>query len=172
LASYLLTVAVHAGDHRAADEHTFFFPGGELKRDWKQFHPLDRAKAISRIRESGVSMRQIAKHVGRSEALIRHLLKALKAPAAYLIAARQKKLSTNELVRRAKVRRLRRESESREAAEARRIESAHRAANLICNWLAGESIYGRAEKGSSIMSGVNTPAGHSTAVCLHKRPKT
>src|SRR6185312_15728754 len=85
----------------------------QLKRDWEQLHPLDRAKAISSLKKSGLSNRQI----GRGESTLRHLLLALRAPAADLISARQQNLSTNELVRRAKADAVRRESERREAAK-------------------------------------------------------
>ena len=114
----------------------------QLKRDWEQLHPLDRAKAISSLKKSGLSNRQIARQIGRGESTLRHLLLALRAPAADLISARQQNLSTNELVRRAKADAVRRESERHEAAKTQRIEAAQRAADQICSWLAEEHVYG------------------------------
>lgn len=113
-----------------------------LKRDWEQLHPLDRAEAVARIRRSGISIRQIARQVGRSEATLRRLLVTLNAPAADLLLARQDKLSINELVRRAKAEAARRDAERQQDLETRRAESAKETAILICNWLAEEGVYG------------------------------
>jgi transposase-like protein len=74
----------------------------QLKNDWDPLRDLDRARAVAKIKQSGISIRQIAKRLDRGESGLRHLLLALQAPAADLVAARQGKLSTNDLVRRAK----------------------------------------------------------------------
>lgn len=87
-----------------------------LKCDWDQMHPLDRAKAIVSIRRSGISIRQIAKQVGRSEATLRHLLKTLLAPVQDLDLARQAAL--------------------REAGcQKDREQQALAGSRLICDWL-------------------------------------
>ena len=73
----------------------------QLQQNWDQLSDLDRALAIAKIKKSGLSNRTIARSIGRSESLMRHLLLILHAPASDRMAARQGKQSTNELVRRA-----------------------------------------------------------------------
>ena len=73
----------------------------QLQSDWFSFSDLDRAKGVLAIKETGISVRSIAAQLHLSEALLRHLLKALLAPARDQGLARQGAISTNELVRRA-----------------------------------------------------------------------
>jgi len=107
----------------------------QLKRDWEQLHPLDRAKAISSLKKSGLSNRQIARQIGRGESTLRHLLLALRAPAADLISARQQNLSTNELVRRAKADAVRRTALRKSNLETNRKEHALAGSQTICEWV-------------------------------------
>ena len=60
----------------------------QLHSNWSQLHDLDRAKAVANLRRSGISIRSIARQLGCSESLLRHLLLALRAPAVDLAAAR------------------------------------------------------------------------------------
>ena len=46
----------------------------QLRHDWNQLSDPDRALGIDNIRKSGLSIRKIAKGLGRSEASLRHLL--------------------------------------------------------------------------------------------------
>ena len=74
----------------------------QLQIDWFKFSDLDRARAVFDINQSGISIRKVAAQLHLSESLLRHLLQALKAPASDRDLARQGKISTNELARRAK----------------------------------------------------------------------
>lgn len=73
----------------------------ELRHSWHRLHDLDRALAIRKIIQLDVSRRRLARELGFSEGLMRHLLKALKASSADQELARRNAISTNELVRRA-----------------------------------------------------------------------
>jgi hypothetical protein len=73
----------------------------DLREKWHRLHDLDRAVAVRDIIRLGVARRRLAREMGFSEGLFRHLLKALKAPPADQELARQHVISTNELVRRA-----------------------------------------------------------------------
>ena len=53
----------------------------QLQSDWFKFSDLDRAAAVLRLNQSGISIRKIASQLHLSESLLRHLLQALKAPA-------------------------------------------------------------------------------------------
>ena len=74
----------------------------QLQSDWFGFSDLDRAGAVLTIHQSGISIRKIADLLHLSESLLRHLLQALKAQPGDQNLARQGKISTNELVRRAR----------------------------------------------------------------------
>jgi transposase len=114
----------------------------QLKRDWDQLNDRDRARAVAKFRQSGMSIRQIAKQLNRGESGLRRLLLALQAPAADLIAARQGQLSTNELVRRSKAASVRRANRKREDEEHDREVKAVEGSKLICDWLRDEGVYG------------------------------
>jgi transposase len=51
----------------------------QLQSDWINLHDLDRAAAIRSIHSSGISIRQIATQLHKSESSLRHLLIALDA---------------------------------------------------------------------------------------------
>ena len=74
----------------------------DLQMKWPDLHDLDRAKAVHAIKRTGISIRKIAQQLKVSEALLRHLLQALQALPDDQILARDGKISTKELVRRAK----------------------------------------------------------------------
>jgi len=73
----------------------------ELRANWHLLHDLNRAVAVRDTIQLGVPCRRLAREMGFSEGLLRHLLKALKASPADQELARQNMISTNELVRRA-----------------------------------------------------------------------
>jgi hypothetical protein len=116
----------------------------KLKNEWPRLHDVDRARAIFRISKSGLSIRQIAVHLECSESSLRRLLKTLKAPAADQDLARQGKISTNELVRRAKTAEIQRIAKQQEKLALQRDRDAQKAANTICDWLAQIDLYGPA----------------------------
>ena len=114
----------------------------EVQADWAKLCDLDRAKAIKSIIRSGMSIRQIATHLNCSDSLLRHLLSALDAPIEDRVLARQGKISTNDLVRRAKAAGLKRKARHREEVALERERSARHGANQISNWLAEHSLQG------------------------------
>jgi hypothetical protein len=114
----------------------------QLQVDWIKLSDLDRAKAIRAIKQSGHSIRKIASVLHISESLLRHLLIALQAPIEDRVLAHQGKISTNELVRRAKAAGLERIARHREVLALERTKSSRKAARLICNWIADTDIYG------------------------------
>ena len=76
----------------------------ELRARWESLHDLDRAEAVRGIHETGKSIRSIATELGyRSEAHLRTLLKAAKAPLADRILAREGKITMSELAQRSVV---------------------------------------------------------------------
>jgi transposase-like protein len=113
-----------------------------LQSQWHSLHDLDRAKAVFAINQSGISIREIARHLNCSEPLLRHLIAALQAPPADRFLARQGEISTNELVRRSKAAEIRRSSTHREAREFERIRASRQGCKTICGWLADEQVSG------------------------------
>jgi hypothetical protein len=85
-----------------ASEHLVLPAISNLRKNWHHLHDVDRALAVREIVQLGVSRRRLAREMGLSEGLFRHLLKALEAEPSDIQLARQNAISTNELVRRAK----------------------------------------------------------------------
>jgi hypothetical protein len=108
----------------------------QLQSDWFGFSDLDRASAILAIKQTGISTRKVAAELHLSESLLRHLLLALQAPASDRDLARQGKITTNELARRAKAVGLLRLPDNSEAIELERVQATRIATDLICDWLA------------------------------------
>jgi hypothetical protein len=114
----------------------------KLQSEWHSLPDLDRARAIYAVQQSGVSTREIALQLNVSESLLRHLLQALQAPPEDRCLAHQGKISTNELVRRAKAAGTRRTGMHREALELERAQASQKGCRSICDWLAAEEISG------------------------------
>ncbi|SRR6266567_1736721 len=114
----------------------------KLQSEWHSLPDLDRARAVYDIKHSGVSTRQTALHLNVSESLLRHLLQALQAPIEDRFLAQGRKISTNELVRRAKAAGIRRSSMHREALEFERTQASLRGCRAICDWLVEENVPG------------------------------
>jgi transposase-like protein len=107
----------------------------ELQSRWQKLTDLDRARAVYAIHCAGISLCALAKALNCSPSLLRHLLTALQASREDRSLAQQGKISTNELVRRAK------------AAEAQRVaehnaEEARNGCRVICDWIGSERISG------------------------------
>ena len=113
-----------------------------LQSKWHDLHDLDRARAVYVIHRAGTSVRAIATELHFSESLLRHLLTALRAPAEDRSLAQQGKITTNELVRRAKAAGARRSAKHREALALQNIQDAREASRKICQWLLEEGIPG------------------------------
>ena len=118
----------------------------QLQSDWFRFSDLDRASAVLAINQTGTSTRKVAAQLQLSESLLRHLLLTLKAPACDRDLARQGKISTNELVRRAKAASLHRSPDHSEALELDRVREARTATDLICDWLLQTDLFGPARE--------------------------
>src|ERR1035438_7742670 len=113
----------------------------QLQEDWHRLSDLERARAVQAIiSQSGLSIRKIAAQLHLSESLLRHLLQALQAPACDRDLARQGKISTNELVRRAKAG-LRRSVKRRETSVLDRAQETREATDLICDWLLQTQLF-------------------------------
>ncbi len=114
----------------------------QLQSDWFKFSDLERAGAVLAINQTGISTRKIAAHLHFSESLLRHLLMTLRAPASDQHLAQQGKITTNELVRRAKA--------SLGTAEHHKTLTIDReiriAADLICDWLLHIQLFEPARK--------------------------
>ena len=126
----------------------------KLRDKWPTLHDLDRAGAVLKIKQAGVSMRTLAKELDCSPSLLGHLLLARKAPLQDQLLARQGKISTKELVRRARPEQARLAARDGKALEAKRTKEAQKGCKLICDWLAqtghswsvGESIVDEARR--------------------------
>jgi hypothetical protein len=115
-----------------------------LTQDWHQLSDIDRALSLAEIKKSGLSSRRIATMLGRNESLIRRLLLLLSAPAADWAAARQGRLSTNKLLRRAKAHIERQAARQQAERQQERQRQATKAATLISNWLNQTELNGPA----------------------------
>jgi AraC-like DNA-binding protein len=74
----------------------------ELRAQWNSLHELDRAEAVKKIHETGVSIRSIARQVGFcSESYLRMILDAAKADSSDCALARRGEINMRELARRA-----------------------------------------------------------------------
>ena len=114
----------------------------ELQAQWANLCDLDRARAVKAINRAGMALRAIASQLNCSDGLLRHLLIALEAPIEDLVLARQGKISTNELVRRAKAAGRKREARHREEVALERERAARQAARKISDWLAAHNLQG------------------------------
>ena len=101
-------------------------------------------RAVLAIKQTGISTRKIAAQLHFSESLLRHLLKALPASAGDQDLARQGKISTNELVRRAESGL--RPNKNHEMLAIDRDREIRRAADLINDWLLQVPLFGPARK--------------------------
>jgi hypothetical protein len=107
----------------------------QLKQNWKQLSDLDRARAVLEIKTAGVSGRSLAPILSQRESSLRRLLTALEAPPQDLALARDGKISTNELVRRAQA------AKSQRAQQLLQRE-AEKGADLISSWLRTTNLHG------------------------------
>lgn len=107
----------------------------DLQAGWQTLHDVDKAKLISQILDAGMSGRTLAKSLGKSEGLIRHLAIANDAPPADKRLALDHELSTAELVRRVRDRRDRDQRWAQELAAARNVKTIAQATDEIATWL-------------------------------------
>src|SRR5450432_2711651 len=112
----------------------------DLQTKWHSLRDLDRARAVNAINKAGISLRELAKALNCSSSLLRHLLEALQAPPEDRFLALKGEISTNELVRRARVAGIRRTDMHRESRQLERGKASIRGCRTICDWLAGENL--------------------------------
>lgn len=115
----------------------------DLQSKWDTLCDLDRAWAVRAVHQTGTSLRELAKALKRSPSLLRHLIEALGAPPEDQFLARQGKLSTNQLVRRARAAGIGRAAKQREALELERTQASLKGCRAICDWLEHEEISGQ-----------------------------
>jgi len=148
----------------------------DLQAQWHILPDLDRAETVFTINRSGVSLRRMAKALNCSEALLRHLLRALGASHEDLKLARCGEISTRELARRSLMTLPGRISIHREALEFEITKTAIRGRETVRRWLVEQSLenpYGvqvtkearwlldKAEKSGKLPSG-KAPLGLTT----------
>ena len=114
----------------------------DLQSKWDTLCDLDRARIVLAVHQTGTSLRELAKALKRSPSLLRHLIEALGAPPEDQFLARQGKLSTNQLVRRARAAGIGRAAKQREALELERTQASLKGCRAICDWLEDEGISG------------------------------
>jgi len=107
----------------------------DLRSDWHGLCDLDRARALQSIRETGVTLRELASHLNCSASLLSYFLRAASAPAEDRELARSGEISTREIVRRASSSRGRSTSMVREAIAFDNECAAIQASRAITNWL-------------------------------------
>jgi lambda repressor-like predicted transcriptional regulator len=114
----------------------------ELQAGWHTLVDLDRGRAVLNIHRKGTSLRELARQLNCNESLLRRLLKAIQAPVEDQLLARQGKITTNELIRRANAAQIRRTANEREALELEHAKDAVRGSKGICAWLVQERVSG------------------------------
>jgi len=114
----------------------------DLQARWPTFkNDLDRALAIHVFHDAGTSLRELAKTLKCSPSLLRNLNQAAQATPEDQALARQGKISTRELVRRAKAAKARRAAKDREALDQKRMKEAQKGCKEICAWLEEEKLW-------------------------------
>lgn len=112
----------------------------ELQSRWHTLCDLDRARAVQSMRETGITLRELASHLNCSASLLSYLLRAAQAPAEHRELARSGEISTRELVRRGGSSGSRPNSMSREALAFDSECAAIQASRAIENWLDEQKI--------------------------------
>lgn len=144
-----------------------------LRSTWHALPDLDRSQAVKSALQSGTSLRALAAVLNCSPALLTHLLQAGQAPPEDCVLARQRILSTRELVRRAKLVGTYLTALHGEEFAFERERAAFRGCKSILNWFAERRIANDSqsmviEKALQLMSpadrvGLVTPVPAKTA---------
>jgi hypothetical protein len=112
-----------------------------LEKKWPKLNnDVDRGRAIKAIHDLGVSYRALGERLHHSESGLRHLCQAAKAPVSDRLLAREKEISTRELVRRSITAQKKQAAQEKEARDLQRTEEAKKGAKIICEWLTSERI--------------------------------
>jgi transposase-like protein len=114
----------------------------QLKSEWLQLADVDRALAVAAIRRSGTSIRQIARELGQRESGLRRILKTLDASPNDQDLARNKQISTSELIRRGQTANLQHAEQEGQVLQSKLARSTRKGSDLICNWICEQQISG------------------------------
>ena len=112
----------------------------DLQSRWHALCDLDRARAVQSMRQTGMSLRELASHLNCFASLLSYLLRAASAPAEDRELARSGEISARELVRRAVSSGSRPASIAREALAFDCECAAIQASRAIANWLDEQKI--------------------------------
>jgi hypothetical protein len=113
-----------------------------LHNRWTKLGDLDRTRAVHKIHEASTSLRGLAKVLNCSESLRRNLNLAAQAPPLDQAIARKGKISTRELVKRAKAAKGLHEKKEPEAPELKWTQLVQKISAAICDWLEREGLSG------------------------------
>jgi len=117
-----------------------------LQNAWPDLHDVDRALRIKQILDIGMGGRTLARAIGCSEGLIRHLRIAADAAEEDLQQARAGTLSTCQLVKKVLSRRKEQEEIMRANLKAQAQLAAQQGAEKIFSWLGSELSSSYAEQ--------------------------
>jgi len=119
----------------------------DLQARWHTLRDPDRALAILPIIRSGVSGRRLAPMLNCTPSLLHRLIRCIQAAPEDLELARQCKISTNELERRATRAKALRDASHQEVQILKRLEKAAKGAQDILRWLESDpAAAGNAEQ--------------------------
>lgn len=113
-----------------------------LQAEWHILNDLDRGRAVLAIHQHGTSIRELARELNCGNSLLRHLLLAIQAPAEDQRLAREGKISTNELVRRARAAAVRRTADQDQARKLKRTRASVNGSRNICDWMVQQKLSG------------------------------
>ena len=138
-----------------------------LKQNWSKLDVVGRAAAVKSLCDQPnqkISLRALARELGCSLTHVRDLYLAASAPVADRLLARQGKISSRELTRRARAAKAASETQLRASAEAKRAKEAEAGCKLICKWMQQQEL--------SAVHGENVVGEARRILALHERTGT
>jgi hypothetical protein len=103
---------------------------------------LAKARAVAAVASPEVSNRVLAKQLGCSATQIRNfLLIAKKAPWQDQLLARRGKITTRELLRRARAAEAQQKKKEQQTLDDKRTKEAEKGCKTICKWLEQENVW-------------------------------
>jgi hypothetical protein len=112
----------------------------DLKARWHELCDLVRPGAVCSLKHSGVSTRAIAFEIPASESGLRPLLETLQAPLQDQVLARDGKIPTSELIRRARADKALRAAKHKGTLNLKRQQQSVKGSKAICDWLVSEGV--------------------------------
>jgi hypothetical protein len=111
----------------------------ELVSKWQHLNDVQRGEKLLNLRGK-TSLRALANRLPCSESHLRNLVCAGQALLADRILARERKITTRELVRRSKATAKARVAADKEALDRKRTKEAQKWCEVICEWLDAEGL--------------------------------